>query len=239
MRATLRTFFRWAVAKDLIVVDPTANIMKIGKPPQRKRRLSDTEIRLFWRACVQIGYPFGPVLQLLLLTGQREMEVGELPWHELNMDEREWMLPGIRAKNGHDHIVPLSGFVLEIIQSLPRNGSAFLFSEDGVAPVSHFQQVKEDLDLIMGKSANSLNLMIEPWIIHDLRRTATTGFAKLKVPPHVADKILNHIEGEIGGVAAVYNVHEYLDERREALEEWARYVKKLVNQIEDQKVELN
>ena len=69
---------------------------------------------------------------------------------------------------------------------------------------------------------------IEGWILHDLRRTAATGMARLNIAPHVVDRILNHVSGTIRGVAAVYNRHAYLEERKAALETWGRYVENLV-----------
>jgi len=69
---------------------------------------------------------------------------------------------------------------------------------------------------------------IPHWILHDLRRTAATGMARLNIPPHVVDKVLNHVSGTIRGVAAVYNRFEYLEERRAALEAWSTYVSDLV-----------
>jgi hypothetical protein len=72
---------------------------------------------------------------------------------------------------------------------------------------------------------------LAPWVIQDLRRTATTGMARLGIPPHVADRILNHQAGTIRGVAAVYNRFEYLDERKSALETWGRFVESLVRPV--------
>lgn len=69
---------------------------------------------------------------------------------------------------------------------------------------------------------------IPGWTLHDLRRTAATGMAKLKISPHVTDKVLNHVSGTISGVAAIYNRFEYLDERRDALDAWSRHVGNLI-----------
>jgi integrase len=63
---------------------------------------------------------------------------------------------------------------------------------------------------------------IAKWTLHDLRRTAATGMARLSFPPHVIDRLLNHLGSAIRGVAAVYNRFEYLEERRAALEAWGR-----------------
>ena len=69
--------------------------------------------------------------------------------------------------------------------------------------------------------------------------TATTGMARLNIPPHVVDKILNHVSGSIRGVAAVYNRHSYVDERRAALEAWSRHVESLIRPTSSNVVELS
>lgn len=91
----------------------------------------------------------------------------------------------------------------------------------GFAAVTSFDHAKLKLDERMSVK--------RPWRLHDLRRTCTTGLAKLGIPPHVADRILNHQSGTIKGVAAVYNRYQYLDERRKALEAWGRYVETLLD----------
>jgi integrase len=90
----------------------------------------------------------------------------------------------------------------------------------GTTPISGFSKAKVRLDKLSE---------VTDWRLHDLRRTATTGMAKMGIAPHVVDRILNHTAGTIQGVAAVYNRHAYLDERRTALEAWARRVDALVN----------
>ena len=102
-----------------------------------------------------------------------------------------------------------------------------MFSTNGVRPVSGFSNAKARLDHFMSTAAGEV-AVIEPWRFHDLRRTATTGMARLGIAPHIADKVLNHTAGTIRGVAAVYNRHAYLDERRAALHAWSRFVEALV-----------
>jgi integrase len=109
--------------------------------------------------------------------------------------------------------------VLDILNSLPRMGE-LVFTTTGTTPISGFSKAKVRLDKLSG---------VTEWRLHDLRRTATTGMAKMGIAPHVVDRILNHTAGTIRGVAAVYNRHAYLDERRVALDAWARRVDALVN----------
>jgi integrase len=94
-----------------------------------------------------------------------------------------------------------------------------VFAAPGAKPFQHFAAAKRKLDEISGVSG---------WRLHDLRRTCVSGMARLGIAPHVADKVLNHQSGTISGVAAVYQRHEFLLERRVALEQWGTHVGKVV-----------
>jgi integrase len=82
-----------------------------------------------------------------------------------------------------------------------------------------FSANKKRLDAISG---------VRDWVIHDLRRTAVSGMARLGVAPHIADKILNHQSGSISGVAAVYQRHDFMEERRAAIDVWGRHMGNLL-----------
>ncbi len=136
------------------------------------------------------------------------------------------MIPREKAKNDRAHEVHLSPLAVDIIKALPQLGnSRFVFSTNGRSPVSGFSRAKAALDQRMAKLAGEAP---PAWILHDLRRTAATGMARLNIAPHVVDRILNHVSGTIRGVAAVYNRHAYLDERTAALEAWSAYVEGLI-----------
>jgi len=218
-RARLHTLFEWAARQDLIEANPVAKVDKVIKETARDRVLSDEEIVAFWAACDRLGWPFGALYKLLLITAQRRSEVAGMTWEELDLDKRLWTIPRERAKNDRAHTVHLPGLALEIIESVPRQKSRFLFTTNGERHVSGYSRSKATLDRCMGA---------EDWILHDLRRTAATGMARLNIPPHVVDKILNHASGTIRGVAAVYNRHAYDEERKAALEAWARYIEALI-----------
>jgi integrase len=235
--ARLKTLFKWVLDEELIPADPTARVRKVVKETARDRTLSDDEIRLFWAGCDKLGWPFGPMYKLLLLTAQRHDEVGTMERPEIDLDRRVWTIPREKAKNDRTHEVHLSALAVEILESLPRIGDSFVLTTTGEHSASGFSKSKERLDQHMldllradlietGKDPDQA--AIDDWILHDLRRTAATGMARLNIPPHVVDKILNHVSGSIRGVAAVYNRHAYLDERRAALEAWARHVERIV-----------
>jgi integrase len=226
--ARLRALFRWAIEKDRLQASPIAGMKPPTKEWSRDRALSDDELRWFWAACNEVSWPFGPLAQLLLLTAQRRDEVAGAEWPEIDLDKRIWTIPREKAKNDRAHEVQLSTGAIEVLRSLPRIGDGLLFTTTGTTPVSGFSRAKERMRAAMltakrnelGKTDGA----IPEWTLHDLRRTATTGMARLNFPPHVVDKILNHTSGTIRGVAAVYNRFAYAEERRAALEAWGRYV---------------
>jgi integrase len=226
--ARLKTLFNWAADEDYITASPVAGLKPQAKEVERDRVLSDDEIRWLWAGCDQLGWPFGPLFKLLLLTAQRRDEVGTLEWGHLSSDWQTWTIPREKSKNDRAHEVQLSRLAMEVLQSLPRVSETLVFTTNSARPVSGFSKAKASLDRLMeAERRRQLGLSdnappaISAWILHDLRRTAATGMARMNIPPHVVDKILNHVSGSIRGVAAVYNRHSYLDERRAALDGWA------------------
>jgi integrase len=230
--ARLRALFNWAVEKDRLTASPAAGVKPPTKERTRDRALSGDELRWFCKATEAIGWPFGPLAMLLLLTAQRRDEVGGMEWSELDLEKRTWTLPRHKSKNNRAHEVQLSDAAIKVLRSLPRIGNGPIFVSTNGRPVSGFSYGKNCLDAAMleakreelGAKAEA----IPHWILHDLRRTAATGMARLNIPPHVVDKVLNHVSGTIRGVAAIYNRFEYLEERRTALEAWGSHVDNLM-----------
>ncbi len=212
----IKKLFNWAVARDLLEANPAAGVQAPGKETARDRVLTDTELKDFWEGCKGLGYPFGPLFQLLILTGQRRDEVARLAWPDI--EEDLWTLPREITKSDRRHVVPLSGLAAETIKAIPQMVDCNLLfpSRNGLdRPVSGFSKAKAQLDSLSG---------VEDWRLHDLRRTMASGLARLRTPPHVIEAVLNHRSGTISGVAAVYNRYGYLEEKRLALEAWARHV---------------
>jgi integrase len=231
--AYLRAMLNWAVGEDLIGKSPADGIRMPAPRPEGDRVFCEDEIRLFWRACDKIGWPFGPLDQLLLLTAQRRDELARATWPEFDIAKRLWTIPGRRTKNGREHIVHLSPLAIEILDNLPHIGSeqfVFTTGRRSDAPISGFSHAAARLSLEMSG--------VERFTRHDLRRTAATGMAALGIAPHVVDKILNHTTGKISGVAAIYNRFEYLPERKAALEAWSRHVETLIRPVLENVVQL-
>jgi integrase len=209
----VRKFFNWAVENDLISSSPLAGIRAPNREKSRDRVLTDDELATVWHA--KLGYPLGQILQLLILTGQRHGEVGGMVWTELDLDAGVWTLPPERTKNGRRHEVPLSRQAVEIIRAAPRIGEQYVFTVSGTTPYR-------------GKISDRPIAGVAPWVVHDLRRTAASGMARLGISLPVIEKILNHAGGSFAGIVGVYQRHEFADEKRAALQLWADHVERLV-----------
>ena len=240
--AALSKLFNWAADRGVIDANPCVRIKAPAAETSRDRVLSDDELRLLWRACAKIGWPFGPFVQILLLTAQRRDEVAKMRRVELREGGTLWTIPAERAKNGQAHDVPLSGGAQGVLGSLPRvaGRAGYLISTTGNSGISGYAKAKARLDAVMLTLAQSDAeeageerdaVQIEPWRLHDLRRTAATGMARLGVEPHVVEAVLNHRSGTITGVARIYNRHSYGPERRAALEAWAAHVETLIIEV--------
>jgi integrase len=220
--AHIKRMFNWAIERGLIEASPAHQMRPPSPKVERERVLTDPELRAVWHGAAHLGWPFGPVMHLLMLTGQREGEVAAMRWADLDLDQALWMLTSRQTKAGRAHLVPLSSAAVQILQILPHLG-AFVFPgrrTDGARPVCGFSNPKLRLDKICG---------VEDWVFHDLRRTAATVMAQLKVPPHVTEKILNHRSAETTGpIGKIYQRYNYLEERRTALELWATTLTQIV-----------
>jgi integrase len=222
VRAFVTRLFNWACERDLIEFSPAASLPKVQGERSRDRVLSENELSAVWNAADRLGYPFGPIVQLLILTAQRRDEVAGMTWDELDLDRGTWTIGAERAKNGQQHTVQLSAPVQAVLDQVPRRAdSEFVFTTTGQSAVSGFSKAKARLDKLS---------IVTDWRLHDLRRTAATMMAeRLELSHVVVDKILNHRSGAIRGVAAVYQRGEYLKERGQALARWGSFVQELVN----------
>jgi integrase len=217
----IKTFLNWCVGRAVIDASPAEGVPLPGKEIARDRVLTNNELVSVIRAARQIGGAYGGIVEMLVLTGQRREEVAQMVGDEIDFNSRTWTLPGSRTKNGKPHIVHLSEACIKLIKRASRSGS-YVFSISGARPFQNFTNAKRVLDELSG---------VTGWRLHDLRRTCVSGMARLGVPPHVADKILNHQSGTISGVAAVYQRHDFLAERKLALERWGQYIETLVGEF--------
>jgi len=231
------------VKRGAVAVNPFAALPISRSVTKRERVLSDQELAEIWRAAGDVAAPYGSIVRLLILTGQRRGEVAGMAWNEIADDLTAWTMPGQRTKNGTVHAVPLSTTASAIIKAtlpaatkdakrvvaeLRSAGALVLPGEKGT--YAGWSKAKRGLDKAIGdapaKAAGKSGKAapIEPWSIHDLRRTVATGLQRLGVRLEVTEAVLNHISGSRGGIAGVYQRHDWAAEKRAALDGWAAYV---------------
>jgi integrase len=219
--AALSKFFNWLVARDALAFSPVAGVEPPHKEEERTRVLSDDELRAVWLACEDEG-PSGQALRLLILTGTRRSEAGELPWPEIDKAEQMWRLPADRAKNGQACNIPLSSQAWALIQAQPLiAGCPYVFTSNGTTAVNNWDKVKHRV------SARA-RIAADDWRLHDLRRTAASGMQKLGIQVPVIERALNHTSGSFRGIVGRYQQHDYADEIRIALQRWADRVEEIV-----------
>ena len=229
--AVARRLFKWAAARHALVQIPTDGIEPPGKETKRDRVLADAEIRLVWQASDTLAQPFGSFIKVLILTGQRRGEVAGMRWVDLDLegDEPVWTLPREATKADRLHTVPLSPQAVELIKPLPRIKGGFVFDSGRRRvgrPVAGFSKTKRDLDEGI-KGAPGAEIP-DPWTLHDIRRSAASGMARLNVAPHILSRVLNQAPSSAEGVTAIYNRHAYEAEKRHALTSWAAHVERIV-----------
>jgi integrase len=240
--------FGWATTRGDIPANPLSNMAKPEAPKARERVLSDDELAALWKSTGELGQPFGLFFRLLMLTGQRRSEVAAISWAELNRSSATWIIPADRAKNGVAHIVPLSHEVVAELDRLAKIGKTdaagsvikkwptvgFALTTTGRTPISGITKAKNALDRQVKDDRGGRAL--EPWRIHDLRRTAATGFQRLGIRFEVTEAVLNHISGAKGGIAGIYQRHDWKEEKRSALDAWARHVIAITEPADDRNV---
>jgi integrase len=233
----LRPVFSWAEQRGLIAASPFTGLRAPKTPKARDRVLTGEEIKAFWQAASELGWPFENVLKLLLLTAQRREEVAGMHWFEIDLGTSVWMIAKERCKNGKAHTVDLPAEALPLIKPM-RDEPGLVFTTTNETPVSGFSKAKKRIDRRMGellggaidpKTGDIVGGKFQPWRTHDLRRTAASGMARLGFQPHIIERVLNHVSGAQGGLVGVYQRHDYREERRQALLEWSRHLSEVVH----------
>jgi integrase len=242
----VKRFFGWCVDQEIygLSASPCEGLSGkklIGELQSRDRRLTDAEIFAFWRATGRTGYPAGSVYRMLLLTGLRLNEAAQISWPEVQGNTI--VIPASRMKGregkAREHLVPMSAALREVIASVPRiKNGPFLFSYSaGKRPVTMTGPIKADLDRRMLRTLKALArrrgedhdaVTLAGWVNHDLRRVVRSGLSALRIPHNVAEAILAH---RPPGIVGTYNLHEYEDEKAEALEAWAQRLAAIVNPV--------
>ena len=201
VQTNVRRFFGWCTERGMIPVNPVASMERVAQVKSRERVLCDKELAQVWSACDGM---FGLATRLLILTGCRREEIGQLKWSEIDGDVIT--LEGDRTKNGEAHIIPLSTAAKSLLDSIPRiAGSDYVFTVNGRQPISGWGRAKARLDDVT---------KIADWRLHDLRRTTATGLQRMGVNLQVVESILGHTARESSGIVEVYQRHNYANEKR-------------------------
>lgn len=220
-RTIIKRLFDFAIARQLITYNPVSVIPRgiIAKLTKRERALSDVELKQFVRnlQSVEDTQALKVALRIILLTLVRKGELVYAKWEHVNFDKAEWRLP--TSKNSEPHLIPLSAQTIALFKELKKLAGDSEWVLPGRSGKTHI-------------SENALNVMwlrndafgLDNFVIHDLRRTASTILHEMGYIPDVIEKALNHT---IGGIRGVYNVAKYADQRREMLQHWASYIDSL------------
>lgn len=217
----LRALFRYGKKRGVLDANPAADFELSdagGSESKRERRLSRDEITKLFRAMRKAGAGFGRdnelAVKLLLALGVRKMELLAAQWQEFDLDAGVWHLPGERTKTGKLIDVPLAPAVVEWLRELEVRacGSACVFPARRAA--KRFPHVSPDT---LNVALASLDHGLDHFAVHDFRRTMRSELSSLGVPPHIAERCLNHT---IKGVEGTYDRHAYFEERKHALGVW-------------------
>jgi integrase len=234
--------FNWAIGRGVYgITNSPLDRMRprdlIGEKKPRTRTLNDPEIVAFRGAIERLGYPYGPLFLLLLLTGQRKSEIAEARWREIDLKARLLIVPAARMKGDAPHVVPLVDDAVRILEGLPQfaNGDYLFSTTVGMMPVNGFSKAKTRLDRLMLEELRKENPEAElpPFVLHDLRRTMRTNLSALPVPDLVREFVIAHAKP---GLHKVYDQYAYLPERRHALELWAQRLRSITEPPFDAKI---
>jgi integrase len=226
-----------------LVANPCADLRPsklIGDKVAGDRTLSDDEMLALWRAAKRAPYPYGPAYQMLVLTALRLNEVADASWAEFDLRNRLWTVPAARmkGKNGkaRAHVVPLTEEMSNLLSALPRfKKGDYLFSTTfGQKPVWISDKVKKRIDGRMLRTLRALSrrrgddpakVTLPHWTNHDIRRSVRSQLSRLKITEEAREAVLAHARP---GIKATYDLYDYFDEKREALDLWAARLRSIV-----------
>jgi integrase len=222
-RANLSALFGWAIREGLVDANPVAATgnPEAGVQP-RERVLDDGELRLIWGACLDDA--FGRIIRLLILTGCRRSEIGELRWGEINLETSAMVIPGERTKGKRTLMLVLPSMAVDILRAVPRrDGREFVFGKTGRTGFVGYAYALMALNARIVAAAGK---PLAPWTLHDLRRSMRTGLGRIGIQPHIAELVIGHSKT---GIEAIYDKHSYQPEIKTALARWAEHVAAIVD----------
>jgi integrase len=214
--AVIRAIMTWHQSRDENYTSPIVKGMRRHKSKPRDRILSDDEIRALW-IVLEDFKAFGPVVKLCLLTAQRSRKIASMRWQDLK--DGVWFIPQQDREKGTARSLKLSPLAWEIVQSQPRlKDNPYVFASWPFKHFNSWSQQKSALD----RELKKLLPHMQPWTIHDLRRTARSLMSRAGVRPDIAERVLGHV---IAGVRGIYDRHDYVEEKADAMVRLAGLVK--------------
>lgn len=210
-----RIFFNWCQRRRYVSENPTVGLSQHSRPG-RARVLSDQELKAIWSACEGT---YGSIVRLLILTGQRRGEIAALQAEFFKDDV--CTLPRELCKNAREHSFPVSQSALSLLSLEGKAGLLFPARGRDGRQYNGWSKSKRELDRRSG---------ISDWTLHDLRRTYASNLASLGVPPHIIERLLNHISGTISGVAAIYNRYQFMPEMRAAVAKYETHLSMILSE---------
>jgi integrase len=245
--ALIKQAFQFGVDRGLIESNPIANTSvtaNTGKEIARDRFLTDDELKQLFKDLPNVGITrqVQLVIELLCLTGCRVQEMCLAEWTHIDFEERMWFFPpeNTKSRRGEEkpHYVPINDEIIKRLKELSAQynylSSCFVFpsvtnrtGQPGEQPIdkrSIARAIKRHIKPEEDANPKGRYINVAAFTPHDFRRTLQTQLSKMKVDTIVTEKLLNH---ELAGMLRVYNQHDYMDERREALELWAGKIKEL------------
>lgn len=222
-REVVGKLFGWAEDRGDIERNPMERVPAPKPGPGRERVLTDTELAQVWEACDAMqAHPYASLVQFLALSGQRRGEVGGMLWNEIDWDRAVWEVPSGRTKSKRGNVVPLTLPMIELLRAMPRLGR-LVFSITGENELGNHSKLKSKLDKLLVERAGET---MEPWTLHDLRRSVATGMQRLGVSSDMIEVVQGRTRKIGAGIR--YQRYDYLAEKREALELWSKHVLKLL-----------
>jgi len=226
----MKQLFNHGIKLGLVQSNP-ATAFKVndagGVEKSRERALSLDEIAHVFKVFREHSDSFSRdnylACALLLLLAVRKSELTEAPWSEFNLEDKKWFLPKERSKSGVGIVIPLPQLAIEILEELKVRAcdSHYVFPNRRVSKSQHMgkdtlnRAIAKLFGIEPGKKKQPPNVMgsIEYFTVHDLRRTTRSLLASLTVPPHIAERCLNH---KLKGVEGIYDRYDYFEERKKA-----------------------
>lgn len=229
VHAQLSAFYSWALPRlDRLPANPCRDAGRPDKAKARDRVLAEDELRALWKVAEGEAQPWRAGLMLLILTGQRRDEVFSADRTEFDTIAGLWTIPASRAKNGVVHDVPLSPMAATVLEAVAEiKGSAKLFPAQGNSGNGPSGFSKATARFRAGVE-KVLDRPVADWTLHDIRRTMATGMQRIGVRLEVVEAVLNHVSGSRAGIVGIYQRHNFLDEKRYALNAWATELSRIV-----------